>query len=29
VALQGQNHMLLEQEPAAQRVIEEIKLFLK
>ena len=29
VALQGQNHMLLESDPAAQRVLEEIRLFLK
>jgi len=28
VALQGQNHMFLEHEPAAQRFFEEIKLFL-
>ena len=29
VALQGQNHILLEQDPATERVLEEIKLFLK
>ena len=29
VALQGQNHLLLEQDPASARVLEEIKLFLK
>ena len=29
VALQGQNHFLLEQDPETQRVLEEIKLFLK
>jgi len=29
VALQGRNHMLLEQDPATARVLEEIDLFLK
>jgi class 3 adenylate cyclase/pimeloyl-ACP methyl ester carboxylesterase len=29
VALQGQNHMLLPQDPATARVVEEIRLFLK
>jgi pimeloyl-ACP methyl ester carboxylesterase len=29
VALQGQNHFLLEQDPETQRILEEIKLFLK
>jgi class 3 adenylate cyclase/pimeloyl-ACP methyl ester carboxylesterase len=29
VALQGQNHMLLENDPNSQRVVEEIRLFLK
>jgi class 3 adenylate cyclase/pimeloyl-ACP methyl ester carboxylesterase len=29
VAMQGQNHILLEQDPATERVLEEIKLFLK
>jgi pimeloyl-ACP methyl ester carboxylesterase len=28
VALQGQNHLFLENEPASQRFFEEIKLFL-
>jgi pimeloyl-ACP methyl ester carboxylesterase len=29
VALQGQNHMPLPQDPATERILEEIKLFLK
>ena len=29
VALQGQNHVLLEQDPTSERVLEEIRLFLK
>ena len=29
VALQGQNHFLLEQDPETQRILEEIRLFLK
>jgi pimeloyl-ACP methyl ester carboxylesterase len=28
VALQGQNHLFLENEPASQRFFEEVKLFL-
>ncbi len=28
IALQGQNHLFLEHEPASQRFFEEIKLFL-
>jgi pimeloyl-ACP methyl ester carboxylesterase len=28
VALQGQNHLFLEQEPASDRFFEEVKLFL-
>ena len=29
IALQGQNHFPLEQDPATERMLEEIKLFLK
>ena len=29
VAVQGQNHLFLENEPASQRFFEEIELFLK
>jgi len=29
VPLQGQNHMLLENDPASERVIEEIRLFVR
>jgi len=29
VALQGQNHFLLENDPVSERVIEEIRLFVK
>jgi len=29
VALQGQNHIPLEQDPETERILEEIKLFLK
>jgi pimeloyl-ACP methyl ester carboxylesterase len=29
IALQGQNHLFLEDEPASDRFLEEIKLFLR